>query len=85
MNQVIPSSVFRALAWAGSTAFLAVAFVEWRLGSLYHTVLALGLAGLIFFTTRGQRPTRVAALLLGVMLAFGVYRVLTGYALLKGT
>ena len=62
-----------------------MALIEWRLGSIYHTVLALGLAGLTLFTARGQRPTWVAALLLGVMLAFGIYRALTGYALLRGT
>ena len=84
MNQVIPSSVFRALAWAGSAAFFAVALIEWRLGSIYHTFLALGLAGLLAFTTRRQRPTWAAALLLGVMLAFGIYRALTGLALLRG-
>ena len=84
MNQVVSSAIFRALAWAGSAAFLAVALIEWRLGSMYHTVLALGLAGATFFTARGQWPTWVAALLLTVMLAFGIYRALTGYALLRG-
>lgn len=84
MNQVVSSAIFRALAWAGSAAFLAVALLEWRLGSLYHTVLALGLAGLTFFTSRSQRPTWVAVLLLAVMLAFGIYRALTGYGLLRG-
>ena len=62
-----------------------MALIEWRLGSIYHTVLALGLAGLTLFTARGQRPTWVAALLLAVMLAFGIYRALTGYALLRST
>lgn len=83
MNQAVLPSIFRVLAWAGSAAFLAVALIEWRLGSLYHTVLALGLAVLILFTGRDQRPTWVAVLLLGVMLAFGIYRAFTGYALLR--
>lgn len=61
-----------------------MAVIEWRLGSLYHTALALGLAVLILFTGRGQRPTWLAGLLLGVLLAFGIYRALTGYALLRG-
>lgn len=81
MNNTVPPGLFQALAWAGLAALLAVAVVEWRLGSIYHTVLALGLAVLTFFTSGSQRPTRAAALLLGVMLAFGIYWALTGYAL----
>lgn len=84
MNSTVPPALFRALSWAGSVAFLAVAMIEWRLGSVYHMVLALGIAGLTFFTSRSRRPTWVAALLLGVMLAFGIYRALTDYALLRG-
>lgn len=83
MNSTVPPALFRALAWAGSIAFLAVALIEWRLGSFYHMVLALGLAGLTCFTVRGQRPSWLAALLLTVMLAFGIYRALSGYALLR--
>jgi hypothetical protein len=85
MNSTVPPALFQALAWAASAAFLAVALIEWRLGSMYHMFLALGLAGATFFTGRGQRPTWVAALLLGIMLAFGIYRALTSYALLRGT
>ena len=83
MNNTVPPVLFQSLAWAGSAAFIAVALIEWRLGSLYHTVLALGLAGLIAVTSRGQRPTWLAVLLLGIMLAFGIYRALAGYALLR--
>ncbi len=83
MNSTVPPALFRALSWGGSAAFLAVALIEWRLGSVYHMLLALGLAGLTFFTSRSQRPTWVAAQLLGLMLAFGIYRILTDYALLR--
>ena len=85
MNNTVLHVLFRALTWAGAAAFLTMAVIEWRLGSVYHTVLALGLAGLTFFTARGQRPTWAAALLLAVMLAYAIYRALTGYALLRGT
>ncbi|MGY2895174.1 hypothetical protein [Deinococcus sp. UYEF24] len=83
MNQVIPSPVFRVLAWAGCAAFLAVAFLDWRLENTYHTALALVLAALLMVIARKQRPTWLAALLLVGMLAFGIYRALTGYALLS--
>jgi len=81
MKNTVPPVLFRSLAWAGSAAFLAVAMIEWRLGSIYHTVLALGLSGLTFFTAGGKRQTWPAVLLL----AFGIYRALTGNALLRGT
>ena len=84
MSSTVPLALFRALSWAGSAAFLAVAVIEWRLGSIYHTVLALVLALLILFTGRGQRFTWGAVLVLVAMLAFGIYRALTGYALLRG-
>jgi hypothetical protein len=84
MNQVVPPTLFQSLAWAGFAAFIAVALIEWRSGSLYHTVLALGLAGLIAVTSRGPRPTWAAVLLLVLLLVFGIYRALIGYALLRG-
>jgi len=84
MNDTVPPALFWALAWIGSAAFIVVALIEWRLESLYHTLLALGIAGLTFFVSSSQRPTWGAVLLLIAMLAFGIYRALTGYALLRG-
>ncbi|WP_407543731.1 hypothetical protein Q0M94_28095 (plasmid) [Deinococcus radiomollis] len=84
MNKNVPPVLFWALAWVASAAFLAVAVIEWRLGSTYHAVLALVIAVLLIFTGRGQRPTWITALLLVAMLAFAVYRSLLGLALLRG-
>lgn len=83
MNKNVPPVLFWALAWVGFAAFLAVAVIEWRLGSIYHAVLALVIAVLLIFTGRRQRPTWITVLLLVSMLAFGVFRALTGYALLR--
>jgi len=48
----------------------------------YHAVLALVLAAVTLFTERTQRPTPTVALLLFGVLAFAVYRLLIGLALL---
>jgi uncharacterized BrkB/YihY/UPF0761 family membrane protein len=85
MNNTVPPLLFRALTWAGAAAFLAVAVIEWRLGSVYHAVLSLGIAVLYFFIPRPQRPSWAATLLGTLMLVFAIYRALTGYALLRGT
>ncbi|WP_407542444.1 hypothetical protein Q0M94_22865 (plasmid) [Deinococcus radiomollis] len=84
MNSTVPSALFQALAWAGSAVPLVVAVIEWRLGSVYHTLLALSIVALTFFASRGQRPTWVAMLLLGAILVFGIYRAWAGLALLRG-
>ena len=41
MRNTFPPVLFRAIAWAGSAAFIAVAVVRWRLDDIYHTTLAL--------------------------------------------
>ena len=70
----MPRSLFLLLAWAGSAAFLAVAVIEWRLGGIYHTVLALGLAALTFFTAPASSAdfTVFFIVLLGIFLGAGI-------------
>ncbi|ULH14012.1 hypothetical protein MF271_00595 (plasmid) [Deinococcus sp. KNUC1210] len=62
---------------------IAVAVVRWHLDDVYHTILALVLAVVIFLTEKTQPPTRTAALLLFGVLAFAVYRLVLGLALLR--
>jgi len=83
MNNTVLTVLFRALTWAGSAAFLAMALIEWHLGSIYHAVVSLGIAVLHFLVPRPQQPTGATTLLGALMLAFAISRALTGYALLK--
>ena len=85
MNSTVPPILFRALAWAGSATFIAVAVTRWHLDDIYHTLLALILAAVTFLTEKTQRSTLTATLLLFGVLAFAVYRLLTGLALLRAT
>ena len=85
MMNTVPPALFRAFSWAGSAAFFAIALIEWRLGSIYHAVVSLGIAALYFFIPRPQRPTWAAMVLGAAMLAFAIYWALTGNALLRGT
>ena len=71
-----------ALSILGALVYLAVAVVEWALGSTYHTALALGLAVLIGLSARRGRVTVGAVLLLLVLTAYGVYRAYAGMHLL---
>jgi len=82
MNRAGLATLFRAIGWAGSATFIAVAVIRWRLDDSYHAVLALVLAALTLFTERTQRSTPAATLLLFGALAFAVYRLLLGLALL---
>lgn len=82
MKKTFSAPLFRAIGWAGSVAFIAVAVIRWHLDDIYHTVLALVLAALTLFTERTQHPTPPAALLLFGALAFAVYRLLLGLTLL---
>ncbi|GGR23471.1 hypothetical protein [Deinococcus ruber] len=85
MNKRVPPMLFRAITWAGSATLIAVAVVRWRLDDLYHTILALVLAAVIFLTEKTQQPTRTATLLLFGVLAFAVYRLVLGLALLRNS
>jgi len=82
MNKTFSAVLFRAIGWAGVITFIALAVIQWRLDDTYHAVLALVLATVTLFTERTQRPTPTAALLLFIVLAFAVYRLLLGLALL---
>jgi len=71
-----------ALVLLGIAVYVAVAVIEWRLGSAYHAGLALALAALFLFTGRGGRVTVGTALMLGAVLAYGIYRAAAGLSLL---
>jgi len=66
----------------GILVYTAVAVIEWRLGSAYHAGLALALAALFVFTGRGGRVTVGTALMLGAVLAYGLFRAAAGLRLL---
>lgn len=66
----------------GTAVYLVVAIAEWRLGSVYHTGLALALAAFFALTGRGGRVPLGLALLLGAAALYGVYRAVVGLMLL---
>jgi len=82
VNTLLPRGAGLALTLIGIVVYVAVAVIEWRLGSAYHAGLALALAALFLFTGRGGRVTVGAALMLGAVLAYGLFRAVVGLRLL---
>ncbi|WP_293909057.1 hypothetical protein [Deinococcus sp.] len=82
MSTLLPNGAALALRVLGVLVYVAVAVIEWRLGSAYHAGLSLLLAGLFLFAGRGERLSVGLALLLCVVLGYGVYRAVGGLALL---
>jgi hypothetical protein len=82
VNRPAPRRIILALGWVTVLVFLTVALTEFRLGSLYHTALALGLAALVWSSSRRQEGSWGMAALLLALLVFGVFRAFTGLSLL---
>ena len=83
LNQPLPPLALSALTWVTVAVFLTVALTEFRLGGLYHMALALGLAVLVWSSSRRQDGTWGIAALLLALFAFGIFRALTGLTLLR--
>lgn len=81
MNTLLSRRAGLALLGLGIAVYLMVAGLEWRLGSAYHAALALGLAVLLGFMGRGDRMPLGTALLTAALVAYGIFRALTGVAL----
>ncbi len=81
MSAPLPRGVGLTLMLLGTFAYLAVAVIEWRLGSAYHAGLAVALAALFVFTGRGRVSVGTALMLVAV-LAYGLYRAVVGLSLL---
>ena len=82
MNRPVLRSGFLLLGWVTVVVFLIVALTEFRLGNLYHTALALGLAVLVWSGSRRQEGSWGIAALLLALLVLGVFRAFTGLMLL---
>ncbi|AWN24123.1 hypothetical protein DKM44_13555 [Deinococcus irradiatisoli] len=82
LSALFPRGAGLTLTVLGLLVYLGVALIEWSLGSTYHAALALGLAALFVFTGRGRQLTVGTALLLGAVLAYGLYRAAVGLRLL---
>lgn len=82
MSTLLPRGASLALLVLGIAVYIAVAVIEWRLGSIYHAGLALALAVFFLFTGRGGRVTVGTALMLGAVLAYGIFRATAGLRLL---
>ncbi len=79
-----PVSRLRAsgLVVVTSGVYLTVALLELKLGSVYHLLLALGLAGLIVF---GSRTTdRRQGWLTVALLAYGMFRLAQDVGIVMG-
>lgn len=83
MSGLLSRGAALALVLLGIFVYFAVAVIEWRLGSAYHAGLALALAALFLFTGRGGRVQVGTALVLGAVLAYGVFRAAVGLTLLS--
>jgi len=83
VNPPPPRHALLLLAWITAAAFLTVAWTEIRLGSLYHASLALGTAALSFSGSRQTEERWGGAVLLAVLLVFGVFRAFTAFLLLR--
>jgi hypothetical protein len=83
VNRPVPPRAFLTIGWVTVVVFLTVALTEFRLGSLYHMALALGLAVLVWSSSRRQDGSWGIAALLLALLVFGVFRALTGFTLLR--
>ena len=82
MSVLLSRGVGLALLVLGLLVYVVVAVIEWRLGSAYHVGLALALAALFLFTRRSGRVTVGTALMLGAVLAYGLFRAAAGLRLL---
>lgn len=83
VNRPILPPTFLVLGWVKVVVFLTVALTEFRLGSLYHTALALGLAVLVWSSSRRQEGSWGISALLGALLVFGMFRAFTGLTILR--
>lgn len=80
LSRPVPLPASWTLIGVGLLIYLAVAVMKWRLGSLHHMLLALGLMVIIGLSSR--RMTMGTALVLLAALACGLVRAWTGFGLM---